>query len=221
MRYEEWEPYYLAILEDFGYSMEADVAAAKMLAQLMFRSIPCNDDCLNGMIKGEVTVCGDAPSLIKDLREVGTVGTVMAADGATTRLMEAGIVPDIIMTDLDGEAAPQISANAQGAIIVAHAHGDNVPALRSCIPLFTGRLVASTQAPPFGNVRNYGGFTDGDRAVMVARHFGAKRILLLGFDFLEPREKSGRDRAIKVRKLEWARHLIFDLNPPGTCLSIP
>ena len=35
----------------------------------------------------------------------------------------------------------------------------------------------------FANLQNYGGFTDGDRAVFIADHFKAKKIFLIGFDF--------------------------------------
>jgi uncharacterized Rossmann fold enzyme len=64
-------------------------------------------------------------------------------------------------------------------------------------------------------VYNFGGFTDGDRAVMVARHFGATKIHLLGFDMAQPRPKEGRDPKTKKRKLETARELIWDYNPDG------
>ena len=34
-------------------------------------------------------------------------------------------------------------------------------------------------------VYNFGGFTDGDRAVFLAEELGAKKIFLIGFDFGE------------------------------------
>ena len=35
MKYEQWEPYYRAILEDFGWTAEGDEAAAGLLSSLL------------------------------------------------------------------------------------------------------------------------------------------------------------------------------------------
>lgn len=117
-------------------------------------------------------------------------------------------LPDIIVTDLDGNVEDQIKANEMGSIAVIHAHGDNIPAIRKYAPLFKGRVVLTTQSEPFDNVYNFGGFTDGDRAFLMAKHFGATKISLFGFDFENPREKEGKDIEIKRKKLKWAKKLI-------------
>jgi hypothetical protein len=96
-----------------------------------------------------------------------------------------------------------------------------MPELGQYGPLFRGRVVMTTQSSPFRQVRNYGGFTDGDRAVVLARHFGAQQIFLLGFDFLHPKPKKGKDPEVKLRKLAWARRIIFDQNPRQVSLWIP
>ena len=44
-------------------------------------------------------------------------------------------------------------------------------------------VIGTTQIEPISDVYNFGGFTDGDRAVFLAEHFGAKEIELVGFDF--------------------------------------
>ena len=54
------------------------------------------------------------------------------------------------------------------------------------------------------------GFTDGDRAVFLADHFGAARIRLVGFDFETPNAKD-RDLRLKQRKLDWAYILLGSL----------
>ncbi|HWQ19331.1 MAG TPA: hypothetical protein VN455_06085, partial [Methanotrichaceae archaeon] len=56
--------------------------------------------------------------------------------------------------------------------------------------------------PPEG-LFNFGGFTDGDRCVFLARHFGAGSIRLIGFDFSDPGVTPR-----KSKKLGWARRLI-------------
>jgi len=89
---------------------------------------------------------------------------------------------------------------------VIHAHGDNGPAVEAWAPRFTGPVVGTTQAKPVGGLRNFGGFTDGDRAVLMAAHFGASKINLVGFDFENPSPKD--DRELKKRKLDWAYMLV-------------
>ena len=73
----------------------------------------------------------------------------------------------------------------------------------------------------FRSVVNYGGFTDGDRAVCIARHFGAKEILMEGFDFENPRLRRGDDFEMSSKKLKWAERIIYDMNPPGIDLIRP
>ena len=91
-----------------------------------------------------------------------------------------------------------------------HAHGDNIEALKRYVPLFSGKVMGTTQVRPFGLLHNFGGFTDGDRAVLMARHFSATDIRLIGFNFEEPRPKEGREIGTKRKKLSWARRLIYD-----------
>jgi uncharacterized Rossmann fold enzyme len=216
----EWEPYYLKIVREFGFSVEADERAAKELVDLCRGKDICVPECLRGRIGKEVTVLGHAPKLERALRTQKLRGTVIAADGATTSLLnEQGRVPDIIVTDLDGDVPDQIAANAQGAVVVVLAHGDNQEAVRRYVPWFSGPVTPTTQSRPFPGIYNFGGFTDGDRAVILARHMGAERVHLMGFDMMDPRTKPGKERSVKLRKLEIANELIWGLNPAGVELD--
>ena len=105
-----------------------------------------------------------------------------AADGATTALIEERLSPDIIATDLDGNLDDILIANLRGANIVIHAHGDNIDKIASLTPFFTS-VLGTTQAQPVGNLYNFGGFTDGDRALFLAVALGAEEIILAGMDF--------------------------------------
>lgn len=219
MRYEEWEPFYLEILEDFKFSRAQDEEAAALLARLLDGKHICDDECLEKRIETVVTVCGDAPCLAWDLDTKELCGTVIAADGATTELMRRGIVPDIVVSDLDGEIESLLEANRRGAVAMIHAHGDNIRAISLFVPRFPGLVTGTTQSRPFGKIRNFGGFTDGDRAVILARHFGASEVHLIGFDFLVPKDKKGRDLEVKLKKLSWARRLIESSVPSSSLMS--
>jgi len=205
MDFEEWEPYYLQIVKEFGYSRKEDERAAAILDKALSgqRIEPRH---LKQMIDGrEVTVAGNAPSLQAELD--GRRGLLIAADEATSVALEAGIYPDILVTDLDGRVEDQLLVNDRGAVAVIHGHGDNVAAVRKWAPGFRGSVLATTQSRPSGGLHNFGGFTDGDRAVFLAQHFGASRILLIGFDFEHPSPKD-EDAATKKKKLAWAKRLI-------------
>ena len=48
---------------------------------------------------------------------------------------------------------------------------------------FFNNVLGTTQAQPIGNLYNFGGFTDGDRAIFLAVALGASEITLAGMDF--------------------------------------
>jgi uncharacterized Rossmann fold enzyme len=221
LRWEEWAPFYRDIVRDFNYSMEKDAQAANILNSLLANKRICDNSCLSMRICKEVTICGAATNLQGHLDDFGIVGTCIAADSATSVILANGLLPDLIVTDLDGNVREQIMANSEGAVVVVHAHGDNISNLREFVPHFNGLISGTTQGREFGALRNYGGFTDGDRAVSIARNFGARRLRLLGFDFENPTPKQGKDEMIKKRKLTWAKKLIFEFNPDCVDIWIP
>ena len=65
--------------------------------------------------------------------------------------------------------------------------------------------VGTTQSKSFRKIQNFGGFTDGDRGVFLANHFGAKKIILFGMDFGDRIGKFSNtkksERKIKLMKL--------------------
>ncbi len=211
MDYADWEPFYLQIIEDFGYSREADEQVAAELDGLLGGTrIPASE--LAPLFRGQVvTVAGNGASLAEDLESAE--GVLVTADEATTVALEKGLRPAVLVTDLDGRVEDQLRANATGAFAVVHGHGDNGPAVRKWAPRFTGKTLATTQSRPTGRLANFGGFTDGDRAVCMADHFGAKEIRLAGWDFERPSPKDG-DPQVKQRKLDWAYILIQNLDRP-------
>jgi uncharacterized Rossmann fold enzyme len=51
---------------------------------------------------------------------------LVSADTATSPILDAGLTPDIVVTDLDGDLEDIFEAWRRGAILVIHAHGDNI-----------------------------------------------------------------------------------------------
>jgi hypothetical protein len=119
-------------------------------------------------------------------------------------LRETGVEIDLLVTDLDKTPATARDLTREGVPVAAHAHGDNVPAVREWVPQFEGEhVLPTTQAEPVGPVVNYGGFTDGDRGAFLADAFGAETLVFPGWDF--------DDQSVgeaKARKLDWAERLL-------------
>ncbi len=141
---------------------------------------------------------------------------LIAADGAAERCLTAGLVPAVVVTDLDGPVPSEVTANLRGSLVLVHAHGDNVPALERWVPEFPGELAGSWAGPPRPALLNVGGFTDGDRAAYLAEAVGARRILLWGFDFESVEEPDGPTRTRKLAKLACARRLLDELAAEGS-----
>jgi len=93
------------------------------------------------------------------------------------------IVPHVNVTDLDGDLPSIIMANHYGCITMVHAHAGNIRRLVAITPRFTGIVYGTTHSDPTEKVHNFGGFTDGDRAVHIVNHFHPRFIVLAGMDF--------------------------------------
>jgi hypothetical protein len=207
MDFDHWEPIYLQILDDFGFSREGDERAAIILSEMLINANSVGTEVLTELVQGKnVLVCGNAPVLPNDLKLIDPDDyVIIAADGATAVLVDTGIIPDIIVTDLDGDVEKEIIANQEGSIAVVHAHGDNIDKLEKYVPRLKD-IIGTTQSGPLKNVHNFGGFTDGDRCAYLAKEFNATSITIIGFD-LEDTHVS----PMKKKKLKWARWLINEL----------
>ncbi|HUT39640.1 MAG TPA: 6-hydroxymethylpterin diphosphokinase MptE-like protein [Methanoregula sp.] len=199
MEFKDWEPHYCEILAYFGFDRAGDEEAARLLASLMPRDNLLSLAALT--CDNPVTVCGNAPCLKDELGKIH--GVVFAADAAADVLDVHGIRPDAVFTDLDGVSDRLLTLNEEGTIVVVHAHGDNIALLKYWVPRFKGQLVATTQSSPLPHVHNFGGFSDGDRAVFAADELGAEQITLIGFDL----DDTDVD-PVKRGKLFWARKLL-------------
>ena len=218
MFYKDWELIYEKIAEDFNFNVKNDIQSADILNSLLKKDKKFYIKKLEDLISGrEVVVFGAGPSLessiIKHKKKLDDKIKIVA-DGATSALLKKNILPDIIVTDLDGKVIDQIEANSKGSLTIIHAHGDNTSNIKKYVPEFKGDIIGTTQIDPknYENIYNFGGFTDGDRAIYLADHFHAKKIYLIGFDFKGVIGKysfsENKDKKQKLKKLKWCKYLI-------------
>ncbi len=99
-----WRKRYSDILKEFKYSEKKDKESAVFL-NLILKKSNANEKIIN-LVKGKtVLVIGSGPSLstaipkLKNLKK----SIKIAADSSFKHLVENGIIPDIIITDLDGD----------------------------------------------------------------------------------------------------------------------
>lgn len=221
MQWSAWAPTMAAIRTQFGYAEADDRAAAHLLRSLLPSRPPAWRELgVEVRNRRNLVLAGAGPSLAQAPASLFVGAIVVAADGATQRLRELGVVPHVVVTDLDGEPAALRWAAHQGAHMVVHAHGDNRDALRTLVPLL-GPLVYGTHqvepTPDLEPLRNVGGFTDGDRATMLCEELGGREGLLVGYDFDAPPSTYSHkwDPATKPAKLAWAQRIVEDVHARG------
>jgi uncharacterized Rossmann fold enzyme len=217
---DAWMGFYDEICREFGYDKEEDLQSARLLAGMVAGRSEDTLEQVKRSFPRSVVICGGAPSLQDGLSSMTSKGFVVAADSATSVLVESGIIPGMIVTDLDGLVEDQIELNAKGSVVFLHAHGDNQPALRRHADEFKGPVVGTCQCPPPPSLFNFGGFTDGDRAACICVALGASELALVGFDFDVPSEKPGRLKDVKKRKLQWAKRIIDHLAGEGVKIEM-
>jgi uncharacterized Rossmann fold enzyme len=235
MNLKEWKPIYNEIMDDFGFSKENDLKSAYLLRDIIKNTKNNIElDNLENIIKNKIVyIFGAGPSLKKHIKlyknnmnsEKEKDNTIIiSADGATKALLEENIIPNIIVSDLDGDLTSIFESNKRCSIVVVHAHGDNIEAIKKYVSQLKN-IVGSSQYPEeIENLINYGGFTDGDRCCFLAERFNAKESILCGMDFGEyttkysrPNLKEDVEKAdpIKIKKLQYAEKLINWLKEKG------
>lgn len=210
-----WKRRYQSILKELSYSEKKDKESAVILDSILKKNN--NYQKITKLIQGKtVFVIGSGPSLsfaIPKLKKFKK-SIKIAADSALKPLLENEIVPDIIVTDLDGDEDAIKKLSKKKSIFVIHAHGDNIKKLQMVKEI--KNCIGTTQTTPFNKIQNFGGFTDGDRGVFLANHFEAKKIILFGMDFgkrigkFSNTKKSDRDT--KLKKLKIGEELLIWLS---------
>ncbi|GBC69496.1 hypothetical protein HRbin01_01195 [archaeon HR01] len=184
-----WLEIYREICDILRIDPRKDIEAATILADII------HDRCLSRReivellgVRRAVAIFGAGPSLVKDLSKALPViekeeVLKIAVDGACRAFLEKGIVPDVVVTDLDGGDEYLERCSMLGSLMVVHAHGDNISSLLRVVPNLRGPILGTTQTKVVPPLENFGGFTDGDRAVCMFEELGYDTIIIAGMDF--------------------------------------
>jgi uncharacterized Rossmann fold enzyme len=209
-----------------------------MILSKLISSSSLDPTCLSRLSGKRVLVIGAGPSIeeypiqkfIKNnYKSIGLPSIneplVIVADGATELCLSLDVIPDFVISDLDGDLNSLSIAEEKGSTILVHGHGDNIDKIESHIFDFR-RVMGTTQTFPLSNVHNFGGFTDGDRGIFLAHHFNAKEIFLVGMDFDSKVGRYSKKNILntvqKKRKLRVAKYLVQMLceNNPSQFVNI-
>ncbi|MBC8252377.1 MAG: DUF115 domain-containing protein [Candidatus Nitrosopelagicus sp.] len=206
-----WKTKFKEIRREFGYRRTDDFLSARKLDSLLEKKFSKKQ--LQDKITGKtIFIIGAGPSLSQSLVYIKKCKNVtkIVADGAARALLERGIKPDILVTDLDGDLDSIKKIGKMKIPILVHAHGDNYNKLE-IVKMFSN-VIGTTQTEEFGEIKNFGGFTDGDRCVFLAEFFGAKKIVLVGMDFGQKIGKYSKhkviNREIKIKKLKFGKMIL-------------
>jgi len=219
---------YRRVIMDLGLDLDLEWDASE-IACLVAKSMDVRDpsevlgEISRYIVNRRVYVIGAGPGALSRGVKGYEHSIIICADGACVLVREHGL-PAISVTDLDGGIEPAEIVYKHGGYIVLQFHGDNYRYLASLIDVlkrWRDRLVIGVQiAPPCSHVTEIPGFTDGDRAYLLAISMGASEIISIGMDLdselttsLSKSTYSGIAFAPinKIRKLRWARRIIEDL----------
>ena len=226
MDFNEWEGWYKEILETLGFLRDDDEKTAELLDKILDEKGCLTieqffDEMMEKKDTSKFIVVGAGPSIKKHIKYVKenydlNDYLIVSADGATTAMLEDDLVPDIVATDLDGKMEDLLAANSLGSYFGIHAHGNNEELIDNWTTKFD-KILGTTQSVPIGHLYNFGGFTDGDRAMFFAIALGCEEMVLAGMDFGTTVTKYSRPNIegatgpadeIKTKKLIFAERLL-------------
>ena len=193
-----WWPLQEEINSQFGFSKSREEVSSRLISRLY----KPRGNLSKLLSDNPVTIVGAG---IKDIDKIPQ-GILIAADGAVSACLERNLIPDIIVTDLDGNLPEMVWANKKGSKMVVHAHGDNFSRLFE----FSSEIqaISLTTTYPSPMTECWGGFTDGDRSLMMSLAMGSNLVRLVGFNFEKVGNYTGKFSPKKLQKLSWARKVV-------------
>ena len=193
-----WWKFQDQINTQFNFSRTREEVATRMLSHFNF-----SNSAISDYFRGrDFVLIGAAINQSSSIPN----SSLIVADGALRACLQRNIIPELIISDLDGYIPDIIWATQNGSKIIIHAHGDNI----SRVHQYSAKLnpICMTSTYPSDSTFCWGGFTDGDRATMMSLSLGCASIKLLGFDFNKVGSFSGEYSPRKIEKLVWAQRII-------------
>ena len=193
-----WWPFQEEINSQFGFSKSREKVSSRLISRLY----QPKGNLAKLLLNNTVTIVGAGITSEDQIPK----GVLIAADGAVSACLKRNLVPEIVVTDLDGNLQDMIMANKKGSEIVIHGHGDNLSKLFEFSTMINP--ISLTTTYPSNSTNCWGGFTDGDRSLMMSLGLGANLVNLVGFNFEEIGEYTGKFSFKKLHKLSWARKIV-------------
>ncbi|TFH30749.1 MAG: DUF115 domain-containing protein [Promethearchaeota archaeon] len=231
--FRDFRDTFISIQESFGFDPQKEIEAREQLAHILLNRDPTPLIHEITRIASKRTICcfGAGSNLSNHIQAKQKILVthreefyLVAADGSANALMDKSLIPDIIISDLDGLSFEQMEIFLQqGVIVVILAHGDNTHAVDIFSPLFQKypRIIGTTQAPAIFPILNPGGFTDGDRGLFLLHHLVPlfQPFYLFGYEFETTIGKYSKNQyfedspmtEMKRKKLAICQNLIHQL----------
>lgn len=225
--------WYNKILNLFQFSESDDISARDLLFSYRKDSDPLNlvNNIKKTISSKQILFFGAGPNLcrhltqiIKGIKKNRNKFFLVAADGSANALRIYNILPDIIISDLDGISYSEFQYfNHNNVIILIHGHGDNISKIKEYSETIQNgkNIICTTQNQSKYPIINPGGFTDGDRGIYFLHHIAPPQNVfwLFGYDFsgsIGPFSKQGlaipkKMSDIKAKKMKIAKELILDI----------
>ncbi len=192
-----------AIREHFEWEEKQDIESALGLSKAL-NSHPIPD--LSIVSGKDVSVIGAAA----EPEQIPDKDLLIVADGSVGAISDLSRVI-LVVSDADGMPFIDRAANA-GIPFALHAHGNNFCEWKDALNRWPSNLpiIATHQTTAkLQGIYNPGGFTDGDRAVCIAKSLEAKSVKLIGFSTKKIGRWSGvTDEEIKLQKLTWMKKVL-------------
>ncbi len=243
MEWLNWSPFYDKVAEELKLDSAKDYEVALKFRQLLEEHNSQGYESIIKQVKNfkkdKVWIFGAGPSLEKDFQIFvnnysKSTDLLVGVDGACLFLEEQGYSPDIIFSDLDGSVTAIENLLEKGSILILHAHGDNFPLVKKAFSrLQKYSLLGTVQTEPDEPfLYNFGGFTDGDRAIAATlTWYASVKVILLGFTFGTIQGKYSKPEKLqdhaeasefKLKKLTFAKEFIKTLAEiyPGQIINL-
>ena len=193
-----WWKFQDEINSQFNFSEVREELAARLVSRLNYTKSSLQSCFVNR----EFVLVGAGLTESDTLPEKNLI----VADGALRGCLNRDIVPEWVISDLDGYIPDILWASQNGSKIIIHAHGDNL----ARVSLYSNQINPEciTTTYPSSHTYCWGGFTDGDRSVMMCLSLGSKSVKLVGFNFEEVGTFTGEYSPRKLEKLQWAKKII-------------